>query len=94
MMVCRVEGIDSPKACLSQLLFKFGVSVGQGVSRDIVEATEAWLTIATQLQIRRLEAFESEFQVSFSNDSVVIVDAGGDSVVLVAYVRRLALGFD
>ena len=93
-MVCRVEFIDSPKACLSHLLFKFGVSVGQGISRDIVEATKAWLTIATQLQIPRAEAFESKFQGSFSNDSVVIVDAGGDSVVLFAYVRRLALGFD
>ena len=51
LIVFRVERIDSPKACLSHLLFKFGVSVGQVVSRDIMEATEASLTIAIQLQI-------------------------------------------
>ena len=59
-----------------------------------MEATEASLTIAIQLQIDRVEAFESEIYVSLLSDSVVIVDAGGDSVVLGAYVRRLALGFD
>ena len=60
LIVFRVEGIDSPKACLSHLLFKFVVSVGQGVSRDIVEATEASLSTAIQIQFERVEAFESK----------------------------------